>query len=307
MNRILIERSGLAGLLLAASLLLAPPAGAQSDTERARARVHFDQGVAFAKASAYEAALAEFERAYELVPHYGVLYNIAQAQLALGRTAEARASFERYLSDGGGAITAARRAEVEAQLARLPAPPNATSAPAREFPPEPAHSPQTEPAPARTLPATPAAVPARAPASPAPSPAPVATPAPAQALTQPAQPIETERAAPSAKRALGYVLGGASVALAGAAMGHYLWNRGRYRDWQSIEAAYEQNPSEAERSNVNELGQSIRRASIVTVALSIGASLTLGTGVVLFVSARPTSQAQRGDLFPSTFGVRGNF
>lgn len=309
MNRIRIERSSLTALVLAAAMLQAPASGAQSDTERSRARAHFDQGVAFAKTNAYEAALAEFERAYELVPHYGVLYNIAQAQLALGRTAQARASFERYLSEGGSAITAVRRAEVEAQLARLPAQPIATPAPSGEFPPEPGESAKTEPAPALPPPAAPAAVPVVTPDSPAPTAttAIITTPAPVRVVAEPAPPFQAERSAPSVKRTLAYVLGGASVALAGAAVGHYLWNRGRYRDWQTAEYEYQQNPSEAERVSVNELGQSIRRASVVTVALSIGASLSLGTGVVLFVSARPSAPAQRGDLLQSVFGVRGNF
>jgi len=307
MNRIRIEHSSFAALLAAVLLLGAAPARAQSDAERTEARAHFDAGVAFAKASAYEAALGEFERAYELVPHYGVLYNIAQAQLALGRTAPARASFERYLREAGNVISAARRAEVESLLARLPAEPSATSAEKRDFPAEPAEPPPAAPqSPAtETQPRAEADPPATSTESAVP---PAAAGARGPALARSTPPSnEDPQAPPSVARTLAYVLGGASIALAGGAVGHYFWNRNRYSDWQTTEHAYEQNPTEAQRVSLNELSSSIRRASVVTVALTIGASLTLGTSVVLFVSGQPIPSSRRGDSFESNVGVRGHF
>ena len=52
----------------------APPVASKSD----EASQHFRSGVAFYKDHDFAAALVEFKRAYELVPNYGVLYNLGQ-------------------------------------------------------------------------------------------------------------------------------------------------------------------------------------------------------------------------------------
>lgn len=301
MSRILIERLQLWALLVVTAVLsCALPARAQTPSERAEARAAFDRGVALAKASDYEAALREFARAYAVVPHYSVLYNVGQAELALGRRADAARSFRRYLDEGGSGVEQRRRAELEAQLTRL----------------EPASSagPAADPAP----PATPAAA-AAAPAALTAPPAPVA---PVASVSAPASPDrispsgvlapsaasqrETAPAHGSARRTAAYVLGGASVALAGAALGHYLWNRDRYQEWQTERRAYEGQPTEYQRSATNDLARSISRASVVTVALCIGASAALGTSVVLFVSSSATP-TRRGDRLDGVVGVRGTF
>lgn len=63
-------------------------------------------------------ALIEFRRSYEIAPHFQVLYNIAQAHIALAQPVEAVFALERFLADGGTKVSKARRTEVEAELVR---------------------------------------------------------------------------------------------------------------------------------------------------------------------------------------------
>jgi len=79
----------------------------------------FDRGVAFYDEGNFGAALAEFQRAYELTGYWGVLYNLGQVSAALNRHVDAVRYFEEYLQSGGGEIDAARRAEVEQRLREL--------------------------------------------------------------------------------------------------------------------------------------------------------------------------------------------
>ncbi|HVT08841.1 MAG TPA: PEGA domain-containing protein [Polyangia bacterium] len=83
---------------------------------KAEARAHFERGVQLGRDGDYRQAAAEFQRAYELSPHYAVLYNLAQAQVALGLPVEAIDTFQRYLLEGGANVPADRRAEVQATV-----------------------------------------------------------------------------------------------------------------------------------------------------------------------------------------------
>lgn len=115
----MIHRSthALAVLALAFALgLVAIPARAQD--ARAEARAHFARGVELYDEGHHAAALAEFQRAYDVSPAPAVLYNIAQVHAALGHAVEAIDAFERYLVEGGESISPSRRAEVEDELAR---------------------------------------------------------------------------------------------------------------------------------------------------------------------------------------------
>jgi hypothetical protein len=284
--------------LLLVVLSCALPSAAQTPSERATARSHFDRGLALAKASDYEAALREFERAYAVVPHYSVLYNIAQAQLALGRTAEAGQSFRRYLDEGGSGVEPSRRAEVEAQLAAI----EPSSRPA-----EPVQQPVPA-APAQSAPAEPPSPPPFVPVASASGEKPVVVAPPALGASGR---VETQDRPPesgrSIRRTMAYVLGGASIALTASALGHYAWNRGRYEDWQSQRRAYDFRPTEYRRTATNDLARSISRASVVTVALWVGASATLGTSVVLFVSSRSAPSARHAEPNGAVVGLRGRF
>ncbi len=80
------------------------------------ARGHFLRGIEHFNEGSYDAALAEFQQAYDIAPAHQVLYNIAKVHAALGNAVEAAHAYERYLDEGGHEISAARRHEVEEAL-----------------------------------------------------------------------------------------------------------------------------------------------------------------------------------------------
>jgi tetratricopeptide (TPR) repeat protein len=84
-----------------------------------QAREHFGQGTKLYKDGDFDAALVQFERAYELKPNYKVLYNIGQTYFQLREYVEARDSMTRYVKDGGDQIDAERLAAVNKDLADL--------------------------------------------------------------------------------------------------------------------------------------------------------------------------------------------
>jgi hypothetical protein len=99
----------------AATLLLTCLAQGQPPRQ-AEARQRFQEGVGLAQAGDLEAAIRAFEAAYAAQPNHSVLYNIGQAQAALGRPALALASFERCLAEGGSQIAEGRRSEIQALI-----------------------------------------------------------------------------------------------------------------------------------------------------------------------------------------------
>lgn len=97
----------------------APARGqATAPSKITEARAHFQEGVQSAQRGELSQALAEFEAAYAVQPHFSVLYNLGQAYSGLGRPIEAVTAFERYLNEGGEQVGPARREEVEAILAK---------------------------------------------------------------------------------------------------------------------------------------------------------------------------------------------
>jgi tetratricopeptide (TPR) repeat protein len=98
---------------------LAAPDSPPADTPVDEARQHFQKGVQLFKEWAYDAALAEFRRAYQLAPSYRVLYNIAQVYYELHNYVDALKAFRQYLSDGGTEIQNDRRVQVEAEIRKL--------------------------------------------------------------------------------------------------------------------------------------------------------------------------------------------
>jgi hypothetical protein len=288
---------GAVALLVVATLTCAATSHAESEEPRTVARSHFSRGVELTKDRDYVAALREFELAYATVPHFGVLYNIAQAQLALGRDAEAASTLAKYLQEGGDAIEPERRAEVQATLDRLQA--NAARAPAENEVSTSGPAPRAEPP---TTPPSPVASETAA-KPPVPAPSSATPPAPLIPLERGPQPRPQPT---STSSVLGYVLGGVSVALGGAALAHYAWNRSRYDDWQSDYRAYRLAPSDVDRLELNQRSRSIASASVVSVALGIGAAVTLASGAVLVVTSRSSAEASRGAT-ESTLSLRGTF
>jgi len=109
----------LAPVLVAASLLVASlPAFADEEPWRA-ARAHYEHGVQLANKGEYKAALEEFNAAYAASPHFAVLYNIGQAEVALGRPRRAIDALSKYLRDGKDDVPPPRRQQVQAQIAQL--------------------------------------------------------------------------------------------------------------------------------------------------------------------------------------------
>ncbi|HVV52568.1 MAG TPA: hypothetical protein VHO06_23070, partial [Polyangia bacterium] len=104
---------------LAALLALGAARPGRAEDPRSDARAHYAKGLELAGQRGYEGALREFEQAYAISPQFAVLYNIGQARVALGQTAQALEALTRYLHDGGARISPERRAQVERQLAWL--------------------------------------------------------------------------------------------------------------------------------------------------------------------------------------------
>jgi tetratricopeptide (TPR) repeat protein len=120
----LLRRVGLTALLLAAVPASArageaEPAAAASPERATEAEQHFQRGVKLFDDGDYKLALVEFQRSYELVPVYRVLYNIGSVEFQLGRYANARRTLTRYLEAGGDKIPDKRRADVLQDLEAL--------------------------------------------------------------------------------------------------------------------------------------------------------------------------------------------
>ena len=113
-------RAFVCGLLCLALLFSAVTAAAEPSAEQlAEARTRFHRGLELYDEGDLDAALVELTRAYELSPSYKLLFNIAQVRLQKADYVGALDTFERYLTEGGRQVKAARRRKVEAELAKL--------------------------------------------------------------------------------------------------------------------------------------------------------------------------------------------
>jgi len=72
------------------------------EAAKSEARERFDRGLKLFNQLDNEGALAEFTRAYELVPHPLVLYNIGLVYVAMARPVQAKDAFDRLLAAPGG-------------------------------------------------------------------------------------------------------------------------------------------------------------------------------------------------------------
>lgn len=98
--------------------LLLPALSARADTAN-EARMRYERAVKLYEDAAYDAALAEFTRAYELNPSYKVLYNVGQVRVALQDYAGALETFQQYLREGGGKLPEQRVEQVRKEVAKL--------------------------------------------------------------------------------------------------------------------------------------------------------------------------------------------
>ncbi len=107
----------LAALVVIASVAFAGPARADDPLEEAARR--YDRGVELVRRGDDRAALAEFEAAHKLSGRWEVLLNIGVTQKRLFQYGRAVRSLERFLAEGGDAVDAGKRRDVEAELAEI--------------------------------------------------------------------------------------------------------------------------------------------------------------------------------------------
>lgn len=108
--------------LLMIWLVLVPPAAdARRRRRRRRAvvRIYFNKGKRLFKTKDYVGALAAFERAYRLRPHYLVQCNIARCYERMSKMIESANHYRRCLKEGAGKARASKR--VRAALAQVEA------------------------------------------------------------------------------------------------------------------------------------------------------------------------------------------
>jgi tetratricopeptide (TPR) repeat protein len=113
------RRLALATLLaLVAIGLGASTARAQTPAEKQEALGLLREGNRLFDAGDYAGALSRYQRAYAQVPNPKMLFNIGQAERALGRSVDALGAYERFLAEARDAPTALR-AEAERHRADL--------------------------------------------------------------------------------------------------------------------------------------------------------------------------------------------
>ena len=83
------------GAVPAAAPTQPAPVAEGNDVELARQ--HFSQATKLYKDGDFDAALVQFERAYEVKPNYKVLYNIGQTYFQLRQYVEARDAMQRFI------------------------------------------------------------------------------------------------------------------------------------------------------------------------------------------------------------------
>lgn len=93
-------------LVTALTLHAAPP------DEKKEAAGHYQRAVTLFKSGDLQAALSEFRTAYELMPSYEVLFNIALCERRLFNYARAMRTLDQYLMEGGSRIAPERREAV---------------------------------------------------------------------------------------------------------------------------------------------------------------------------------------------------
>ena len=322
-----------APLLSALFLTIAIAGAAHADeTPREAAAAHYARGIDLANQGLYEAALEQFNNAYIKSPHFAVLYNIGQAQIALGRPLEAITALSKYLRDGVEQVPLSRREQVQAQInllesriAELTIATDTTGAVIRVDGREVGRAPLFQPIRLAAGPHTITATLANgaeitrsvvlgeaerqrlqidlasvAPvAKPAPLPAPTVVAEAPALLSQPTAPVAPPPRGETMRRA-SYILAGAGVLAGGAALGVYLSNRDKYDDWQAGNARLAQQTQGtaayyAQASKNNELASSLTTANRAILGLSLAGGALVAAGATLFFVDR-AERRRAGEL-----------
>src|SRR5688572_6564125 len=87
-----------AAIIICALVGWTSAAGAATEREKKKAKVHAKNAAELFEAQSYDLALVEFKKAYELFPVSGLLFNMGQCHLFLGEYAKAIDRFETFLS-----------------------------------------------------------------------------------------------------------------------------------------------------------------------------------------------------------------
>jgi hypothetical protein len=106
--------------LVLSTALCATPAASQS-VSSAQARTLFQAGIAHAQAGTWSEALKAFQRAYDLAAEPAVLFNLAGAQLRVGRMLAAASNYTRFRHLDHASIGPIHRAAADQQLAWIEA------------------------------------------------------------------------------------------------------------------------------------------------------------------------------------------
>jgi tetratricopeptide (TPR) repeat protein len=239
------------------------------------ARQHYEIALKALDAGELRKAQTSFEAAYRESPHYLVLYNLGRVSFELGERERARAYFERYLEDGGDAISPDERKEVLALIAFM----QSGAGPSEKQPtPE---------------------------ASRAPLPASNSTIASPLNASQPhAQPQSRESAskaelARERQTTLSVTLGATGAVISAVGAGILIWNDGRREEYEAERQQLGTTPPQGvgsqedldlvidytkdrERNDANL--ESVRRVdTFAWVTVGVGAAL-MATGVVLYLT-----------------------
>jgi len=320
-----LVRSALLAVLV--SLACLSGVARADDPARAAASAYYSKGLELANQGQYEAALDQFANAYTKSPHFAVLYNIGQAQIALGRPLEAIAALSKYLRDGAEQVPLSRREQVQAQVAllesrlsELTVTTDMPGAVIRVDGHEVGTAPLFQPIP---LAAGSHTVTARlangaevvravvlgeaerqklelelAGVPPPPPPSTTPAPAPPPLLTPAAPPVHVDEVPPPrgpAMRRSSYVLAGTGVLAGAAAVTVYLAYRGKYQDWKAgvaqvpnLTAGSPEYYHQIETNN--RLADSLTTANHLVLGLSIAGGALVAAGTVLFLIDRHERQ-----------------
>lgn len=301
--------SRLSALVIAVSLVLvAGRASAQSPSasDKEKARLLHEAGLAEYQAGRYGAAVDAFRHAYKLVPAPGILFNLAQAYRLKGDCRSARRSYKKFLKVSTDASQTALAKEHLATLAHCAGDPAAAPAPAAP----PATTPPAQP-PAPAASTAPPASPAPAPVAPPPAatPAPRATtpppPAPAAVPPQP-QPAgadlsargQIDRHPGRAKRLAGIGLGSAGAAFLIISVYHGLKARS---DANELDDFYQQGGSWTPDLADREDSLDRNRTRAIGFGL-VGAIALTGGGIFYWMGNQDEKQAAQLGVAPVQSG-----
>jgi tetratricopeptide (TPR) repeat protein len=263
----------------------------------AQERDHFGKGVALAHQERFDEALREFEVAYQTKHNFWVLFNLAQAHVALEHTDDAIQILGKYLSDGRGHLPRKRIQEVTKQLDELARDLQL----AREDHASPPDVLAGGPGSGTAADGARAALPALVP--------PIAQLMPERAQPLPGPPGQMFPPVDDAPRsnrhtrispAVFHALAISGAALGAASIGVYFWNRSRFDDWSTTNSALRQQvdmPGYEERQLANNRRAStISQISTLDVALALTAGALLASDAVIWFANR---RAPEGSAAPS--------